>query len=152
MHEQSTDQSVSAQDKQQTFPEYIESARIGMDCLSVSSNPNMGADPEWNKTAAHWSCNLYRIGPNMPRMLTFFSQGPAYKGKPSVSDVLSCLASDSASIEQANTFEEWAADLGYSDDSRQAERTYNICLKQAAKLKTFLGSDFDHVLYELEPY
>ncbi len=41
------------------------------------------------------------------------------------------------------SFDEWARDLGYDTDSRRAEKTYKQVVSQTAKLKRFLGEDFD---------
>ncbi len=57
---------------------------------------------------------------------------------PELADVLHSLASDSDVLD-ASTFEEWASELGYDTDSRQAEKTYRACLEIALKLRSALG-------------
>ena len=79
----------------------------------------------------------------------FEANAKRYPG-PELADVLNCLASDSASVEQSD-FEDWAADLGYDSDSRKALETYQICEKQAKKLRHLVGSQaFEELLYETE--
>ena len=54
------------------------------------------------------------------QLTTFFSVGSGWKRFPDVLDVLSCLASESASFENARSFEEWAGEMGFDSDSRNA--------------------------------
>lgn len=73
---------------------------------------------------------------------------PFYKGRghhgeePRASEVLSCLLSDAASVNDTRSFTEWCADLGYDTDSRKAEATYRACERIARKLARFLGDDY----------
>jgi hypothetical protein len=60
------------------------------------------------------------------------------KIKPDTLDVLHSLAMDSDVLD-AGGFEQWASDLGYDTDSREAERTYRACLDLALKLRAALG-------------
>lgn len=57
---------------------------------------------------------------------------------PELIDVMYCLVSDADAIEYQN-FEEFADMLGYDSDSRQAEQTYNACLKVGLFLRNSLG-------------
>jgi hypothetical protein len=98
--------------------------------------------------STHWKCRLRR---GDKRFTVYFSMGPAHSREPEVADVLDCLASDASGIENAKTFEDWAGEYGYDTDSRRAERTYRICVKQAEKLKQFLGDDlFDQLVWNTE--
>lgn len=47
--------------------------------------------------------------------------------KPDLLDVVYCLVSDAQCVAFGQTFEDFAADLGYDEDSRTAERAYNAC-------------------------
>jgi hypothetical protein len=70
---------------------------------------------------------------------------------PTLGEVLDCLASDAASVDNARSFEDWASDFGYDTDSRKAKRTYKTCEKQAAKLKALLGDEaYEQLLYHTE--
>lgn len=75
-----------------------------------------------------------------------FYQGSAHKEPPTVADVMYCVLSD-ASARHHGSFEDWAADYGYDDDSRKAERIYNRCLKTAEAAVDYFG---EAVLCELE--
>jgi hypothetical protein len=57
---------------------------------------------------------------------------------PDLADVLAAFAMDSGVID-SGTFEEWARDCGYDEDSREAEKIYRACLETALKLRNGLG-------------
>ena len=64
-------------------------------------------------------------------------------GEPRATDVLYCLVSDTVSVRNSSSFEEWAEDLGFDTDSRKAEASYNACVAQADDVEAFLGGYFD---------
>lgn len=71
--------------------------------------------------------------------------------EPDAANVLDCLASDAAGIENARSFEDWAGEYGYDEDSRKALDTYLLCQAQAAKLSQFLGAEaFQALLFDTE--
>lgn len=69
---------------------------------------------------------------------------------PSIEDVLQCLHSDFVGIQDYCGFEDWAECFGYDTDSREAERTYNICLKQCNEFCRIVGSQAFQKFSELE--
>ena len=80
-----------------------------------------------------------------------FSQGAAHTMPPTAADVLDCMASDSAEVENADSFDDWAPEYGYDADSRKAERVYTACVKQADKLEALLGDeDYSALLWDIE--
>jgi len=129
-----------------TLKSFISRNRIKAESVMVDSNPHMTGYGSQNMN--HYKVTLRRKG----RQLTiFFSMGSALCREPSAEDVLDCMASESSSIENAQGFEDWASELGYDTDSRQAERIYNTCRTQAGKLKRFLGEDlYKQLLWEVE--
>jgi hypothetical protein len=46
---------------------------------------------------------------------------------PTLPDVLSCFVSDAQCVADGQTFEDFAADLGYEEDSRKAEKIFQGC-------------------------
>ena len=68
-----------------------------------------------------------------------FFQGLAHKEAPTVHDVLGCLLTDVMTVENCESFEDWAGDLGFDADSRNAEKSYNACVESCPKLYEFLG-------------
>ena len=112
--------------------EFVARHNIKMACKRIDSNPHM---PDWND-ANHYKCKLTR---GRKQMTVYFSQGYGISHEPEAADVLNCLADDSAGVSNARSFEEWAEEYGYDTDSRKAEKTYKVCVKQAARLLSFLG-------------
>ncbi len=111
--------------------------------VMVDSNPNM---PDFD--GDNYKVTL-RMGHK--QFTVPFSHGCAICHDPEAADVLDCLASDAAGVENATSFEDWASDLGFDTDSRKAERTYKVTIAQSAKLKKFLGDElYNALLWESE--
>jgi hypothetical protein len=103
-------------------------------------NPNFASEAE--VPMHHWRVVLTRKAHGKRRTLSsYFSQGIAHTKPPQAYEVLGCLISDGSGTDQP--FEEWASDLGYDTDSRQAERTYKACADAGRRVRAFLGADFD---------
>jgi hypothetical protein len=122
--------------------EYITMHGITMRADYADTNPNM-PDPNMN----HYKCLFRSHG---RQMTVAFSTGSGWHRDPEASDVLECLASDAAGIENARSFEDWASEYGYDEDSRTAERIYKACERAATKLHRFLGDAYDVLLWEVE--
>lgn len=132
-----------------TIAQFIERLGISMDCTFADRNPNMVDDGRMD----HWRCKLQRKdGGRQSTMSIYFSMGVAHKGaRPEADDVLSCLASDSASVENAKDFGDWCTEYGYNAESRNAARIYRACKRQSEKLKQFLGTDaYETLLWNTE--
>jgi hypothetical protein len=131
---------------QTTLAAFILAHGIRMRVGRASRNPNMNDAGNMD----HWLV-LFRNKAGRS-LTTHFSMGVGLGGKePTAEDVLDCLASDSSSIENAFDFEEWASNFGYDTDSREAERTYRACERQAGKLKRFLGDEaYELLLWNVE--
>jgi len=123
-----------------TIVAFIDKHRIHMTAVMVDKNPNIASMPEGS---THWKCVL-RIGSRC--MTTHFSRGPAICQEPTAAEVLSCLALEARTIENARSFEEWAQELGYDADSRAAESTFKACQRGAKKLRSLLGATFTECL------
>ena len=125
-----------------TMADFVARHNIKIACEWADRNPHM---PDWND-ANHYKCKLTM---GRKQMTVYFSQGYGVSHEPEVVDVLNCLADDSAGVSNARSFEEWAEEYGYDTDSRKAEKTYNVCVKQAARLLSFLGEDlYNELLWE----
>jgi len=119
---------------------FIAENKIKIYCKPADNNPDMESEAAMNMD--HWKCKLTM---NRKQFTIFFSMGYGHKGKePNIESVLDCLASDAANLEDANGFEDWAFELGYSPNSRKAEKMYRAVERQTKRLKTFLGP----VLYD----
>jgi len=108
-----------------------------------------GQTSEGRDTKDNWRCVLTRKGGGKFR--TPFGMGSGHAGKaPELADVLDCIASDCATVENAQGFEDWAGELGYETDSRAHEKIYKACLRQRDRLKAWLGDDYDTLLWDTE--
>ena len=65
--------------------------------------------------------------------------------EPTIDDVLECVYSDASDAEEP--FADWAASMGYDEDSRRAYATWEAVQAQTAQLRRLLGSDFDRLVY-----
>lgn len=127
-----------------TLADFINAHHITADAQHADSNPNM----DGSENMDHWRVTLRRPG---RKMTVYFSMGRGHNGKaPKADDVLDCLASDAAGVENAQSFEDWASEYGYDADSRKAHRTYTICKRQAERLRKFVGDEYQALLFETE--
>lgn len=114
--------------------EFIEQRNIKFECTPVNDRQ----DGIMTTLAFHYKCRIqqYRRG-----FTLYFSQGGAHTQAPTVTDVLSCIAEDAASYENAGSFEDWAQEFGWDTDSRKAEKCYRATKRQSEQLKRALGAD-----------
>jgi hypothetical protein len=59
---------------------------------------------------------------------------------PELADVLYSLSLDSSVLDHP-TYETWAGEYGYDEDSRKGEAVYRACLEIALKMRAGLGED-----------
>lgn len=64
--------------------------------------------------------------------------------KPTLPEVLSCLVSDANCVRFGQSFDEFCSDLGYDNDSRKAESTFNGCRDSWTGLVR-LGANLDEL-------
>ena len=129
-----------------TMKQFANKYRIKARAEWADSNPHMADSQNMN----HFKVTLRAAG---RQMTLYFSQGYGISGEPTAADVLNCLASDAASVENNNLtgFEGWASDLGYDPDSRKAEKIFKTIEKQAERLKKFLGEElYKTLLWDTE--
>jgi hypothetical protein len=72
--------------------------------------------------------------------------GMAQTHEPTAQDVLEHLLMDASSVTSSPTVQDWCVDHGWSPESRQAERLYHTKVRQTAKLREFLGEEYDSYL------
>jgi hypothetical protein len=127
-----------------TLRQFVNRHKVTLTSEWADENRNA---PDW-RDANHFKVTLRHKG---RQLTTYFSQGYGISGEPDAESVLSNLALDAASYENARSFEEWAGEYGYDTDSRKAERTYRLIGQQAAKLKNLLGEElYNALLWETE--
>lgn len=95
--------------------------------------------PKWAREHGHnaWAVELRYDARRMGLM--FYTGSMA--GEPTTSDVVECLVSDSYSADES--FEDWASDLDYDQDSRSAYATWEAVRAQNERFRRLLGADFD---------
>ena len=117
-----------------TMAEFCRVWGITVSACRVDSNPHMD-DPIVG--FLHYCCTLRGLEDRT--LTTFFTMGPAHTAKPTVDDVLGCIVDDASSVKYSESFEDWAANLGYDTDSRKALTLYRTIEKQSDELEQFLG-------------
>lgn len=120
---------------------FIRSYDITAEVEPADSNPNISG----NWAAVHFLVTLHYAGRTMAvpfsgGALAFSRSG----GQPTVADVLDSLRSDASSA--AQSFEDWAGDYGYDEDSRRAYATWEIVERMTAELRAFMGDAFNMLL------
>lgn len=109
---------------------------MGVTLKATRTESRDNAD-NWSADASHWLCTVAHNG---KRMSVAYSMGAAHTGEPKLPDVLNCLLRDAESADES--FADWCSNLGYSEDSRKAERMYRACKRTAASLaRLFNGSE-----------
>jgi hypothetical protein len=131
-----------------TLDQFIAEQQLEMSVLPVRRNPHMSGD----QLPRNFECTITMRGRGYHEPMTvYFSQGSAHKKRPTLAEVLDCLASEASGVDNARSFEDWAGEYGYDTDSCKAERTYHICEKQAQDLKALLSQDaYNQLLYSTE--
>lgn len=156
--------------------EYIASLGIELKAQPVPGNPNMPDAKDMHHThvtlrykdrefttyySVGWGLVERWVKDHGPmwarsRLRHEHPRGPQYREiidthanryRPEAWEVLECLLSDAASVED-RSFHEWCDDMGYDTDSMSARRTYDTILEQAHALSGWLGKEtFQTLLY-----
>ena len=129
-----------------TIKQFINHRGIRIRCTRTDDNPNMIDPSYWRR---HWLCPLLQGDGTGRELRVYFSQGDAHTKAPTAADVLDCLASDAASVFD-KPFDVWADNMGYDSDSRKAHKLYKTIQRQSERLKAFLGSDYNTLLWDVE--
>ena len=131
-----------------TVQEFCTARGIKATVKQVNDNPAMkpantapASEKEWYYAASHYRVTLRMYGRSMT---VGYSQGCGIKSEPTADRVLECLISDALCA--SGSFEEFCDDCGYDADSRKAERIYRACVSIRARLRRFLGSEYDTAL------
>ena len=77
------------------------------------------------------------------RMELDFFTGIGWNREPTAADVLGCLVSDAAGVENTRNFDDWANEYGMDPDSRKAEAMYRKTVAQVEELRRLLGNLYD---------
>lgn len=100
---------------------------------------------EWQQKSHQWTVTLKY---DRRQMTVPFFMGQALTHEPTADDVLPALFMDAYAKDM--TFEEWALEMGYDEDSRKAERTFKECKKIGDKLEKLFGKDYESIREKYE--
>lgn len=100
------------------------------------------ARDEWQRKANGYRITLKRNGKQMS--VDFWSG--VLCDEPKAFDVMCCLTSDASGLVNTSCFEGWCDSFGYEHD-KENKRIYKAVVNQTNKLRKFLGSDFDSIIY-----
>jgi hypothetical protein len=122
----------------QPIEDFVAACAIKMQCeeVDLAADDRFRAADPW--APGHYRCRLrsnHRVG---RITITLGSDD----GPPELSDVLEVLAADAAVVDEAQSFEDWAIQLGFDPDSRYAERLYRAAQRQACRLRELLGDEY----------
>ena len=125
--------------QEQTVADFVKEHGVKISAERADSNPDMA---DWgNGRQTHYKCVIRK---SRKSMQLHFSMGSALTGEPTVEDVLDCLASDASGIEQAESFHDWAQNLGFDtidDEFNAARKAYKATKRNTLNLLRVLGED-----------
>jgi len=132
--------STETDTEHETLDAFIARHKIAAIARQRRKRPGKAEMERWGGGSRHWQVRLSADGDPYPETI-WFSQGSAHTQEPTAAAVLDCLASDASAYENARDFGDFAAEIGYDEDSRKAERIYTECGKTLENLRTWLGDD-----------
>ncbi len=111
---------------------------VAKEAITVEAKPGTARSPSQTMQQMNaWDVTMkYRTR----RMKTPFFTTPGYE--PRAADVIYSMCREARSLEEAGTFEAWAAKHNYNTDSRAAYATWEGITKSTPRLKNFLGRRF----------
>ena len=116
----------------------------GRDILTIDYSAGCGHCPSY-KQMARWTLDYTRLivfetehgkAAHCPNGFSFIKGGKPIMPKPM--DVIHSLMTD-CDVLDYGTFEQWARNFGYDEDSRKAESIYRACLETALQIRSGLG-------------
>lgn len=140
-----------SEDNKQTIEQFIDKYKLSATSEVAYSNPYMPNSEDMN----HYKVTIHTDGRYSGHSMDVtFSMGRGILGGPELKDILDCMSSDSAGLENSRDFEDWASNYGYDPDSRKAEKTYKSVVQQKQKLASFLEfcspTAYEELLWETE--
>jgi hypothetical protein len=119
---------------------FITNNNIKIEVEYADDNPNFVDE----KTRMNHYKTVLMLGKK--QMTVPFSMGVGLTHEPTAYDVLTCLQMDATTYVNDYSFEDFCSEYGYDTESRKAERTYKVILRQSEKLKNFLGDKFEEFM------
>lgn len=126
-----------------TLKDFIKENNIRMSYERVEENPNMN----WS-SARHYKTILKM---DNRQMTVYFSMGLGLSHEPTIEEVLDCIAMDSFSYLNDDSFEDFCKEFGYDIFNKQHKKVYDNIMKQGKKAEKFLTRPLlEELVYEVE--
>ena len=136
----------------ETVSEYIKRRGITVEVVEAKGEQTDLDDRKWRHFAYVVRMHLGdRVSPNFPWRQGIGDTTPPVNQPEAI---LSCVVDDGWGYVNARSFEEWASEYGYDDDSRKVERIYKACGETWDWLVVLLGGteEAEHLATEVERY
>lgn len=117
-----------------TLTSLIAEHNVTVERISNARNRNHG----WPGSQDH-RMRLRMYGQHLD---TDFFTGSGWTTIPTVTDVMSCMVSDTSGLLAAENMADWMSEYGVDDDAA-GRALYRRVERQTARLQTFLGTYFD---------
>ena len=150
---------------QEELDQYIDRIGLSIDCKIKPWDGTGEACLKWDVTLLHHRDSVltceYTAGighaPSYPSAAAYDECRTGYAAgigsfrnrriMPLIRDFVQSICLEASALDYAS-FEDWAREYGYDEDSRKAEKMYRLCLKHAIMLRASLGREkFDHLCY-----
>lgn len=100
--------------------------------------------PYFDERQTDWICTLRVEDRRMTFLFTVYE--PYWNEEPRIADVLYCLASDAASIENTKDYEDWCDYCNYDTDPSLAGQTYRTITAQTQDMRRVFGDQLYRLL------
>lgn len=129
---------------------------VGIGVIENWAKKNLGKIPPGYRPYGHFNLREALTNP-LPYGKRYRDDSPYYEGlremaakhyRPGVGEILECIASDAAGADES--FADWAANYGYSDDSIKAKAIWESCNAIRRTLRDGLGPEKYAQLIECE--
>lgn len=126
----------------------IEALALTLALKGTSRFLGVQTPPNWGTKTNAYSATLHYQG---RQLTTRYYMGMALTEAPTPAEVLETLAADASLLLDAQNPQELAENLGMeleeSADVRKAYKLYDEMERQTNRLRTFLGEDFEAIVY-----
>lgn len=148
---------------QEQLDKHIDSLGLTIDCKFKPWSGKGEACLKWDVTLRHRGDRVltceYTAGighaPSYPAAAAYDECRTGYSAGigrtkpilPDIKDFVQSICLESSALDY-RSFEDWAREYGYDEDSRKAEKMYRECLQHGIMLRASLGGEkFDHLCH-----
>lgn len=119
-----------------------EMVRFKIDYVGKMNNPYFDADSN-----RHNKVTIRNLATKKSATFNYWGsvKQPNQDSEDGLKCALDCILMDISSYECAKNFDDFCSELGYDNDSRNAERIYNACGKEYEKFMRVVSDDYNIV-------